>query len=97
MANLTNRVEKLEDEQKSITGDIHDIKKDVSHIEQEIDEMKDVMKSNTEANTKTSATLTDIHIIMSEWKGQGKGIKATLIVLVSLIGLIGTIAGIKFL
>lgn len=91
---LNNRVSILENEvktQKEIFGkDIHAIKTNVEHIESDMSELKNITKNNTNANLKTNATLTDIHLTLMEYRGGFK-------VAVWIIGAVGGLTGLMAL
>lgn len=86
MTDLTNRVSKLEIKSDNLCDDIHDINTKVGHIESDMSELKTITKNNTSSNLRTNETLTDIHLLISEFKGGFK-------VLLWLVGSIGGLGG----
>ena len=95
MADLTDRVNVLErdvDRQgikiESTVGDVHDIKKQVEHIETDMSELKSITKNNASANLKTSNTLNDLLLEVSSFKGGGR----VIVWMVTVFGVSGIVA-----
>ena len=87
MTDNTNRISKLELKTDAFENDIHEINIKVGHIENDMSDIKTISKNNTDSNIKTNETLTDIHLLISEFKGGFK-------VLLWIIGSVGGFAGI---
>jgi uncharacterized coiled-coil protein SlyX len=88
---LTTRVSKLEIVQSNQSNEIHQINEKVGHIERDMNDLKSITKSNTLANTQTSDKLSDIYLIMHEFKGGWRVVKWVAGGFITLIGLSLTI------
>ena len=95
MTDLTNRVIILErdvDKQSikidNTANDVHDIKRQVKHIESDMSELKTITKNNASANLKTSESLNDLLVEVSSFKGGGR----VIVWIVSVFGVTGLIA-----
>lgn len=74
MPDIHRRVQVLEKKDIERIGEIQEIKTKIGHIEDQMDDLKTIAKTNTDANKKTNETLTDIHLFLMESKGVKKAI-----------------------
>ena len=91
--NLDARVTVLEQSDKENSSNIRELNTRVGHIEDQMDDLKTIAKSNTDANQKTNETLTDIHILIKESRAFAKGMAWLIGAIVSIVTIVSIVNG----
>ena len=87
MTELDHRVTKLEDWKSSTVEDVTELKTKVGHIETDMSDMKEIAKTNTQANVDGLLKHSDTNLILAEMYAFVRGAAWVLGIIITISGI----------